>query len=314
MKTFKLVTGSLVTGSLVTRSLALILILLAPLSLLAAGSNIPDAYFSKQNPSLTQQERAAIAIAKKWQAASATGIKPVQGQDGSIQFLFGTQQPSIVCAVLQVCDIQLQPGEQVNSIHLGDQARWLVEPAITGHGDAEVQHLIVKPMDVGLETSLVVTTDRRTYHMRLRSHRRDFMPRISFTYPEDAMAKWDAIKDRESRAMKDKENQTMPETKEYLGDLDFLYTISGPTSWKPLRVYNDGTKTIIQMPKTISQKEAPVLMVVRKDGGFFSKEQEIMVNYRLQQDRYIVDSVFEKAFLIAGAGKNQSRVTITKGD
>ena len=188
------VTASLVTTSLATRPLALIIVLLTPLTLFAAGSNIPDAYFSKQNPQLTQQERAAIAIAKKWQAASATGIKPVQGQDGSIQFLFGTQQPSIVCAVLQVCDIQLQPGEQVNSIHLGDQARWLVEPAITGHGDAEVQHLIVKPMDVGLETSLVVTTDRRTYHMRLRSHRRDFMPRVSFTYPEDAMAKWDALK------------------------------------------------------------------------------------------------------------------------
>jgi type IV secretion system protein TrbG len=297
-----------------TFKFAFILILFAPLNLLAAGSNIPDAYFSKQNPRLTQQERAAIAIAKKWQADSARGIKPVQGQDGSIQFLFGTQQPSIVCAVLQVCDIQLQPGEQVNSIHLGDQARWLVEPAITGHGDAEVQHLIIKPMDVGLETSLVVTTDRRTYHLQLRSHRKDFMPRVSFTYPEDAMAKWDALKERERHAHKDRQKQTIPETNEYLGDLDFLYQIKGSATWKPLRVYNDGKKTIIQMPKTFSQKEAPVLMVVRKDGGFFSKEQEVMVNYRLQKDRYIVDSVFDKAFLIAGVGNNQSRVTITKGN
>ena len=297
-----------------TFKLAFILILFAPLNLLAAGSNIPDAYFSKQNPQLTQQERAAIAIAKKWQADSASGIKPVQGQDGSIQFLFGTQQPSIVCAVLQVCDIQLQPGEQVNSIHLGDQARWLVEPAITGHGTTEVQHLIIKPMDVGLETSLVVTTDRRTYHLQLRSHRKDFMPRVSFTYPEDAMAKWDAIKERERHALKNRQKQTLPETKEYLGDLDFLYQIKGSATWKPLRVYNDGKKTIIQMPKTFSQKEAPVLMVVRKDGGFFSKEQEVMVNYRLQKDRYIVDSVFDKALLIAGVGNNQSRVTITKGN
>jgi type IV secretion system protein TrbG len=297
-----------------TLHFALILGLLTPLKLIAAGSNIPDAYFSKQNPSLTQQERAAIAMAKKWQAASATRLKPVQGQDGSIQFLFGAQQPSVVCAVLQVCDIQLQPGEQVNSIHLGDQARWLVEPAITGQGPAEVQHLIIKPMDVGLETSLVVTTDRRTYHIRLRSHRRDFMPRVSFTYPEDAMAKWEAIKSKENRARKIKQSQTLPETNAYLGDLDFLYQITGPAAWKPLRVYNDGKKTIIQMPKTFTQKEAPVLMVVRKDGGFFAKEEATMVNYRLQKDRYIVDSVFDKAFLIAGVGSQQSRVTITKGD
>src|SRR5690606_7036773 len=106
---------------------------------------------------------------------------------------------------------ELQPGEQVNSIHLGDQARWLIEPAVTGQGSAEVQHLIVKPLDVGLETSLVVTTNRRTYHMRLRSHRRDFMPRVSFNYPEDALIKWDAIRDKESHVMGIRKSRTIPE-------------------------------------------------------------------------------------------------------
>jgi type IV secretion system protein VirB9 len=38
-----------------------------------------------------------------------------------------------------------------------------------------------------------------------------------------------------------------------------------------------------------------------------------MVNYRLQGDRYIVDTVFDKAILIAGVGGNQRRVTITRG-
>lgn len=279
-----------------------------------AGGSFPDAYFSNKNPNLTQQEQASIAIAKKWQASSATGIKPVAGPDGSIRFLFGSQQPSIVCAVLQVCDIQLQPGEQVNSIHLGDQVRWQVEPAITGGSDFEVQHLIVKPLDVGLETSLVVTTNRRTYHMRLRSHRQEFMPRVAFIYPEDATAKWDAVKVRENHALKIKQSRTIAATGEYLGDLDFLYTVTGSASWKPVRVYNDGKKTIIQMPGTFAQTEAPVLMVVRKDGGVFSSAETVLVNYRLQADRYIVDAVFDKAVLIAGVGSNQDRVTISRGN
>ena len=296
------------------RLFALFMGLLSTFAMAAAGSSFPDAYFSSQNPNLTPQERASIAIAKKWQASSATGIKPVAGPDGSIRFLFGSQQPSIVCAVLQVCDIQLQPGEQVNSIHLGDQVRWQVEPAITGGGEFEVQHLIVKPLDVGLETSLVVTTNRRTYHMRLRSHRQEFMPRVAFIYPEDAAAKWDAVRARENRAMEIRQSRTIPATGEYLGDLDFLYTVTGSASWKPLRVYNDGKKTIIQMPATFAQKEAPVLMVVRKDGGVFSSAQTVLVNYRLQADRYIVDAVFDKAVLIAGVGSNQDRVTITRGN
>jgi P-type conjugative transfer protein TrbG len=283
---------------------------MAPVS----ASNLTEAYFSGKNPQLSQQEREAIAIAKKWQANSAQGIKPVAGADGSIRFLFGAQQPSIVCAVLQVCDIELQPGEQVNSIHLGDQARWLIEPAITGQGAAEVQHLIVKPMDVGLETSLVVTTNRRTYHIRLRSHRREFMPRVGFIYPEDSLAKWDAIKAQKNRTMAIRQSRVIPETGEYLGHLDFAYSVSGNAVWKPVRVYNDGQKTIIQMPRIMAQTEAPTLLLLNKKGGLFRKDDTVMVNYRLQGDRYIVDALFDQAILVAGAGNNQSRVTVTRGN
>jgi len=271
---------------------------------------LTDLYFAGKNLTLTQQERDALAASGKWLNASPGGIQPVISSDGAIHYLFGAQQPSIVCAVLQVCDVELQSGEQVNSIHLGDTTRWLVEPAITGSGPAEVQHLIIKPMDIGLETSLIVTTNRRTYHLRLRSHRTEFMSRVAFTYPEDAVAKWKAIRKEE---VKEKQERTIQQTGEYLGDLNFNYEVTGTAAWKPVRVYNNGTKTIIQMPTAMAQTEAPTLLVVRKEGGWFSDDETVMVNYRLQEDRYIIDTVFDKAMLIAGAGGNQDRVTITKG-
>lgn len=269
-------------------------------------------HFSNPEIKLSPQERAVLALAKKWKAGASTqGVKPVIGGDGTIRFLYGATQPSIICAVLQVCDVELQPGEQVNSLHLGDTARWTVEPAVTGSGNSAVLHLIIKPMDTGLETSLIVTTDRRTYHLRLRSHRTEFMPRVAFTYPEEAMAKWEKMRRQEQAAH---DNQVMPGTGEYLGNLDFDYTIEGQTArWKPLRVYNDGVKTIIQMPGSLSQTEAPILLVVRKDGGFFTDEESVQVNYRLQNDRFIVDSIFDKAILVAGVGTNQDRVTIRRG-
>lgn len=287
----------------------------------ASVRDLPDAqeaaspqalHFSNPEIKLTPQERAALALAKKWKAGASTqGVKPVIGGDGTIRFLYGATQPSIICAVLQVCDVELQPGEQVNSLHLGDTARWTVEPAVTGSGRMEVQHLIIKPMDTGLETSLIVTTDRRTYHLRLRSHRTEFMPRVAFTYPDEAMAKWEKMRRQEQAAH---DNQVMPGTGEYLGNLDFDYTIEGQAArWKPLRVYNDGVKTIIQMPATLSQTEAPILLVVRKDGGLFTDEESVQVNYRLQNGRFIVDSIFDQAILVAGVGTNQDRVTIRRG-
>jgi len=282
---------------------------LLPPSLALAADDLADKYFTHKNPTLTPQERTAIDIAKQWRAGSATGMQPVAGSNGAIKFLFGAQQPSIVCAVLQVCDVALQPGERVNSINLGDTARWTVEPAITGSGSNEVQHLIIKPMDVGLETSIVVTTNRRAYHLRLRSHRTEYMPQVSFTYPEEALAKWDAFQRREAQ---ERAEHTIQQTGEYMGDLKFDYDLSGSARWKPVRVYNDGRKTIIEMHSSMKQTEAPTLLVVRRDGGIFRDEETVMVNYRIQGNRYIVDTVFDRAILIAGVGKRQDRVTITR--
>jgi hypothetical protein len=145
--------------------------------------------------------------------------------------------------------------------------------------------------------------------IRLRSHRTQYMPRIKFFYIEDALAKWASI---QSTAAAKREAATIPETNEYLGDLDFGYSITGKASWKPVRVYNDGVKTILEMPGTLRQKEAPTLLIVRKDGRIFKKSEQVMVNYRVQNGRYIVDAVFDQAVLVVGVGGNQERVVIAR--
>lgn len=274
------------------------------------ADDMAEMYFSDKNPTLTQQEKEALAISEKWQATTAQ-TPPAIGPDGSILFVFGANQPSIVCAVLQACDVALQPGEQLNedSINVGDKIRWTVVPAISGSSNGDVFHLVIKPHDVGLDTSLVVTTDRRTYHMRLRSHRTLYMPQVAFVYQEDVSAKWQAIKTREK---KERAEKTSPQTGEYMGNLSFNYDVSGNASWKPTRVYNDGTKTIIEMPPSMSQTEAPTLLVVRKEGNLLTDDETVMVNYRVQGNRYIVDTVFDKAILIAGVGSSQDLVTIQR--
>lgn len=110
---------------------------LLPVSALAAPKTTPgdlpdlpleSLYFGGENPVLTPAEQKALKIARDWQARSATQLTPVPGPDGAIRFLHGSVQPSIVCAVMQVTDIELEPGEQINNISIGDSACWLVEP------------------------------------------------------------------------------------------------------------------------------------------------------------------------------------------
>jgi type IV secretion system protein VirB9 len=89
-----------------------------------------------------------------------------------------------------------------------------------------------------------------------------------------------------------------------ISNLDFNYEIEGDAQWKPIRVYNDGIKTFIQMPKDMSVREAPVLLVLD------SASNKNLVNYRLKDDKYIVDKLFDSAILLLGVGADQESIII----
>lgn len=278
---------------------------------------ISNMYYSP-NPVFTPQEEAGLKIANKWRSSNSTALKPMESQGGVILFVFGASQPSVICAVMQVCDIELQKGEVINDVNAGDRVRWNITPSVAGIGPKATPHLIIKPLDVGLETSMLVTTNRRTYHITLRSHRDQYMARVAFTYPDDTGDQWASYRKRNEERQPSALTPQQPSyTSEYLGDLDFDYDVSGKASWKPTRVFNDGRKTIIQMPKAMAETEAPALVVIRGKNSFWpwgSKEEEVMANYRIQPGtgRMIVDTVFDKAALVAGVGDNQDRVTIER--
>ncbi len=267
-----------------------------------------------------------MAVANRYYEQTQAGVRPTEGAEGAVVFNFGATEPNIVCAPLEVCDISLQPGEQVSSVLVGDSARWQLEPAVSGVAPFERQHIVLKPADVGLETSLIVTTDKRTYHMRLISRRTDYMPFVAFTYPDEVLAKWQALKAHTaavnaavSKVVQESALATDPTgsptggpTSAYLSNLDFNYDINGRAPWKPLRVFNDGVKTIIEMPPAMAQTEAPALLVVRRGGSVKNANDTTIVNYRVQNGRYIVDQIFDQAVLVAGVGNRQQRITITR--
>ena len=85
---------------------------------------------------------------------------------------------------------RLQEGEAVNDLNVGDSVRWKITPATQGAGDSLITHVMIKPTDVGLVTNLVITTNRRTYIVKLLSRERDWMPRVAFDYPDDPASQW----------------------------------------------------------------------------------------------------------------------------
>ncbi|MBM7046283.1 P-type conjugative transfer protein TrbG [Rhizobium lusitanum] len=263
-------------------------------ALVLAASPLFVAQAAAQN--VSPNEAKGIGISGQWRGSRGLVTK---GSDGKVIFLFGEMQPSVVCSPLQVCDIELQAGEVVRDVLVGDTVRWKVEPATSGAVGGQAIHLIVKPAESNLVTSMVVTTSRRTYHIQLKSHPTQYMARVGFEYPEDVSTK---LADVNARL----EASTIPGAGVPAEQLNFAYSLSGSARWRPTRVYSDGMKTYIQFPRSIAGQDAPVLFVV--SGG-----QNRIVNYRMKDNMMVVDYQVDKAVLVSGVGWHQQKITISRG-
>ncbi|HEX6956366.1 MAG TPA: P-type conjugative transfer protein TrbG [Ferrovibrio sp.] len=201
----------------------------------------------------------------------------------------------------QVSDIALQPGETLISVSAGDTLRWVVGDTRSGPEGAERVHILIKPTAADLQTNLVITTDRRAYHLELVSTDETYMAAISWRYPADELA---MLQNRNRRA----EAASAVARGIPLERLRFRYAISGDTPpWRPLRAFDDGAKVYIQFPQRIDQGEAPPLFLVGSDGG------SELVNYRMRGNYYIVDRLFAAAELRLGKAEQQV-VRITRND
>ena len=266
----------------------------------------PIALVSPVVAPLNSKERAGVALSRRWANRSEM---PHAGEDGYVRFLFGATLPTVVCAPLQVCNLALQPGEIVNNVNLGDSVRWKITPSISGAGGTQTTHLIIKPTDAGLVSSLDIETNRRTYAVKLVSTQSSWMPLVAFNYLDDAQAQWQAYQQTVAFGSS---ATTLP-TGENVANLQFLCISGAGASWSPVRAYTDGAKTYIEFPSSISFQAAPALVALANDGSWFSRPTSQVVNYRVLGNRYVVDAALDRAALISGVGGDQQRVVISRG-
>jgi len=202
----------------------------------------------------------------------------------------------------QVTDIALQTGEKLvgpGPVAAGDTARWMIGNTISGTGAAQQVHILVKPTRSDIATNLVINTDRRTYHIELRSNAQTYMASVSWTYPQD-----DLIALREAAVA---EERAAPIASGLdIARLDFGYVISGDKpEWRPVRAFDDGVRVYVEFPQAAAQSELPPLFAIGAGG------RAEIVNYRVRGRYMIVDRLFPSAELRLGDGKRQIKVRIT---
>jgi type IV secretion system protein VirB9 len=194
--------------------------------------------------------------------------------------------------------IYLEPGEHLSGQKkpaLGDSDHWLVGITQSGDSDNATTLVVIRPDMTGLATNMMLATDRRVYLFNVESRQDFYLSAAHFRYPDEEMAALSAQQDNLALGMGD------GTAKHDLGIDPSKYNpnwrIEGPgVPWKPLRVFDDGSKTYIQMPSSMDASEAPALFVIDHD------KTPQLVNYRLLPDKhlYVMDRVPERAELRIG--------------
>lgn len=204
----------------------------------------------------------------------------------------------------EITDIALQDGEQLvgsGPVAAGDTVRWIIGDTESGAGNGRKTHIMVKPTRADLMTNLVINTDRRTYHLELRSTEKTYMASVSWQYPQDELI---ALRRRNVAA----ESAAPVDVGLDLARLNFRYAIEGDAApWRPMRAFDDGRKVYVEFPAGISQGEMPPLFVTGASGD------SQLVNYRVRGNHMIVDRLFAAAELRFGSD-DQKVVRIVRSD
>ena len=235
--------------------------------------------------------------AARIQPARASYVNAVQVypfSDGALYQLYA--------APGEITDIALEPGEQLvgsGPVAAGDTVRWIIGDTESGTGPGKRVHILVKPTRPELTTNLIINTDRRTYHLELRSAEKTYMASVSWAYPQDQL-----IALRGANAVADTAAPVASGVD--INALNFRYRIEGDAApWRPLRAFDDGRQVFIEFPAGIGQGEMPPLWVIGAEGG------AELVNYRVKGTHMIVDRLFAAAELRLG-GKHQQKVRIVR--
>jgi len=233
-------------------------------------------------------------------AGKARHVAPPQPAPAT-EYLFAERGVyELVAAPGQITDIVLEPGEtlvEANPIAAGDTARWVIGDTTSGEGGARRVHVLVKPVQSDLSTNLIINTTRRSYHLQLRSSSRAFLTQVAWRYSTPPAVLGSAPAAAPAPAI------VAPAPVA----LNLGYRLKGSAPWRPLRVFDDGTRTYVEFGPTVVLTDLPPLFLVGPDG----KTSEL-VNYGVEGRRLIVDRLFDRAELRFGVKRWERRVRIER--
>lgn len=239
------------------------------------------------------------AIDQQLQLYAQGGRPEVLKTSNAIIYPHGVYQPVLTCTILRICVVELEPGEILYSLGAGDHIRWNIDHGMTGPGGNTV-YVTVVPTDHNITTNLIISTDRRMYHMTLDSPPRKRGPdslnpmdpytrHVRFYYPGSHQVV--------SQPAEEAEPSTVTTN---LDDLNYRYSwhTEGDFPWEPVVVFDDGERVFLLLPDEF--KSGGVLLIGKANDARAG-------NYILREDYLIIERLFDEARIVLPGPQKRKR-------
>lgn len=229
-------------------------------------------------------------------------VIPATNPGEFITFPFGYSRPLLRCGALKLCQIELQLGEVLTDNPLfGDRERWDVDQTWSG----KMAVVVVKPKECDIRTNLLLITDRRRYVVDLEAPTCastrpsvDYTTGIRFWYPGEPVRQEEAPDTVADGMLVDLRNL----------NTNYRWQTSRNVTWNPVRVFDDGIRSMIQFGPEAHNGEFPVLYAVADDGT-----RELVNSIPRPDptgDYLIADRVLKRAVLVLLDGSRERRLTV----
>lgn len=245
------------------------------------------------------------------------GRPEVLKTSNAIVYPFGVYQPVLTCTILRICVMELEPGEQLYSMGTGDQVRWNIDHGTTGPGGKTV-YVTVSPTDYDLTTNLVISTDRRMYHLTLDSPPKKhgttslnpleaYTRHVKFYYPSQ-MRVIEAVEPEKE------------EPSHFLGaevdQLNYGYEWRAENGfpWEPLAIFDDGKRVYLRVPPEADG--AGVLLLGEKSdarsGSYIVRDEFFVIEQAFEEARFVLPGPMTRKYFWQRRRQSQRVLIITK--
>ena len=287
-----------------------------------ARSSAPSATIAAQTSSSPINADTLAAASAEWGAA---GIAPaLLGGDGEVLYAYGENRPTVTCAPLHLCVINLMPGDRIVNIAIGDSVRWLAQAIHAGGQDS----VVLKPVEGGLTTNLMIAAENphgkgHLYYLTLVSDSTGYIPMVGFYNPNPAGSDSPttgvaspppaavALPPTPPFANSGEIRQRVARMNPTQIDFGYVCHVDGhfwqgarrrrARAFLPERVFAYKGHTYVQMPPGIGYHDLPAI--------FGLEGKTYLLNSRFKNGYYIVDSLPAQLRLIAGVGSDSASVT-----